>query len=207
MQIFALDIHEVEYIIPVVKNSKFEELIRKLQFDKKKLPIVEENYSVKEQYTNLVIYEDADKDGKIQIFGFITNIDAEVLAKDVYAIVDEYKNRWCIENAHKFQDQFELSTNSTDGVVRFFFFMIGVLFHNFWVLLNLLGNAFGIGGIPLNIMKDIVKAAYGFAAIPHYKHGQRELWVKILLGKNTAVKCCKILSHQYFFSKAITSEW
>jgi len=180
--VFASNVHDVEYIIPVVQNSKFQRLVAELREEKKKLPRIIENYDINDELTNLVIYEDENSKGETEIFGFITNIEADIIAEDVYAIVESYRNRWCIENAHKFQDSFIIPTNSTDGKVRFFFFIVGVLLHNFWVLLNLIGNIFGIGEISLSILKDILSAAYEFAAIPHYKHPQRKLWVKLLLG-------------------------
>jgi len=180
--ILIFNIHKLEYIVPVVKNSKFERLIKEMRNEGKTLPRIIENYVVAEQLTNLVIYEDKNKEGEMEVFGFITNIEVEEISADVHAIIDLYRMRWGIENAHKFHDSFRIKTNSTDGIIRFFFFLLGVIFHNLWVLLNLLAASFGAFEITKDALKDILKMVYGFAAVRSYKHPQRQLWVKILVG-------------------------
>jgi len=89
--------------------------------------------------------------------------------------------------------------------VRYFFFVLTVLLHNFWVLVNLFAQAFSLWKISLSMLKDIAGAILGFAPTPRCKHPQRKLWVAILLGKNTTVKCCMtLLSYLYsFFQKPL----
>lgn len=180
--ITLLNIHKLRYIIPVVKNDRFKRLLEEIQHEGKSLPRIIENYEIGDEITNLVIYEETNSKGENETFGFITNIDAREISKDVWKIVDEYRSRWGIENANKFQDSFRIPTNSTDGMIRFFFFIISAILHNFWVLLTLMAEVFHLIPPSLSSFKDIVKALYGFAPVPHYKHPQRERWVKILIG-------------------------
>jgi len=87
-------------------------------------------------------------------------------------------------------------------LVRYFFFVLSALLHNFWVLMNLFAQTSSLWKISLNMLKDITKAILGFASIPNYKHPQRKLWLTILLGKNTTAKCCAALSFMYSFFKS-----
>lgn len=180
--ILICNIQKIEYVIPAVKNERFQSKIEELHRESKQFPRIIENYEVADEVTNLVLYEEKNSKGKTEVFGFITNINATEIAKDVDAIIELYKMRWGIENAHKYEDKFKISTNSTDGLIRFFFFMLGVIFHNVWVLLRLLAAFFCIAPISLDNMKDILKVMHGLSAAQSYKHPQRELWVKILLG-------------------------
>lgn len=180
--ILICNIKKIEYIIPAVKNERVLSKIEEIRREKKSFPRIIENFEVAEEVTNLVLYEKKNKKGELEVLGFITNIDAREIAEDVNMIIELYRMRWGIENAHKFEDDFKISTNSTDGVIRFFFFLIGVMLHNFWVLLNLLAASFGALKISLNVMKKILSGAFGFCEVKHYKHPQRELWIKILIG-------------------------
>ena len=175
----------VEYVIPAVKNEKFLRLADDLHKERQRFPCVIPDYDISGSQTCLVIYEEKNGEGKSEIFGFITNIDAYEISDDVEAIIELYKLRWGIENAHKYEDRFRISTNSTNGLIRFFFFMIGVIFHNVWVMLNLLAVSLGLPSLSLNVFVDILKRSQGIRGVQSYKHPQRQLWVKILLGKNT----------------------
>ena len=173
---------KIEYIVPAVKNERFQSKVKEIRREKKSFPRIIENYEVAQEVTNLILYEEKNNKGDMEVFGFVTNIDAWEISEDVSMIIELYRMRWGIENAHKFEDDFKISTNSTDGIIRFFFFLLGVILHNFWVLLNLLAASFGALKISLDVMKDILKAVYGFCEVKSYKHPQRELWVKILIG-------------------------
>lgn len=186
--ILLCNIQKMIYLVPAVKNERFQSKIEELRREGKSLPRIIENYEVAEEVTNLVIYEEKNCRREVEVFGFITNIKATEIAKDVDAIVELYRLRWGIENAHKFQDCMRIPTNTTDGLIRFFFFLLGVIIHNLWVLLNLLAESLGIASISLCVVKDILKAAYGIAPTPDYKHSQRELWVRMLLGKTSTKK-------------------
>jgi hypothetical protein len=199
--VLICNIQKIEYVIPAVKNERFQSKVEELRREGKKFPRIIENYEIADEVTNLILYEEKNSKGEIEVFGFITNITADEISDDVNAIIELYRMRWGIENAHKYEDGFRIPTNSTDGVIRFFFFMLGVILHNLWVLLNMLAASFGAVAISLNVMKDILKIMHGLAALQSYKHPQRELWVEILLGKNTTVKCCTMLSHLYSFFK------
>lgn len=180
--IIVCNIRKIVYLVPAVKNERFERLVEGLRKEGKALPRIIENYEIVDEVTNLIIFEEKTSKGEIEVFGFITNMKAVEIAKDVDAIIELYRLRWGIENAHKYEDSFKIPTNSTDGIIRFFFFVIGVILHNLWVLLNLLSESLGTIAISLNLMKDILKVAYGFMMLQSYKHPQRERWVKILLG-------------------------
>jgi len=180
--ILICNIRKIVYIVPAVKNERFERLVEGLRKEGKALPRIIENYEVADEVTNLIIYEEKNSKGEPEIFGFITNMKATEIAKDIDAIIELYRLRWGIENAHKYEDRFRIPTNSADGLIRFFFFVIGVVLHNLWVLLNLLAPVFGVVSISLDVLKDILKAVYGFTALQFYKHPQRERWAKILLG-------------------------
>lgn len=198
--ILLCNAHGKEYVIPVVKNERFKRLIKELQHEGKMLPRIIENYEVDKEVTNLVIYEGTDKNGETQIYGFITNAKAGSISTDVYSICEIYRGRWGIENAHKYHDSFRIPTNCTGGLIRFLFFLIGMLLHNLWVLLNLLSKDCSLIEISLVVLKDILRAFYGFAATPSYKHPQRERWAKILLGKNTTKKQRKSCDFLIFFT-------
>lgn len=182
MIILFCNVADIEYIIPVKKDSKFERLLYELKKEGKKLPRITENYEINKQLTNIVIYEDQNSKGETEIFGFITNISAAKVAKDVYALADFYRRRWAIENANKFQDKFNISTNSTNGVVRFFFFVLTALLHNFWVLLALIAERYNLMEISIRVFKNILRRIFCFDTLHSYKHPQRELWMKILAG-------------------------
>lgn len=183
--ILICNIQKIAYVIPAVKNERFQRKVAELRKEGKKLPIIIEGYEVSDEITNLIIYEEKNSKGDLEVFGFITNVDAVELAKDVDAIIEIYKMRWGIENAHKYEDRLKIPTNSTDGIIRFFFFILGVIAHNIWVLLNSLAESLGAKPISLDMMKDIFRMKYGFVMVQTYKHPQLQLWVKILLGKTT----------------------
>jgi len=176
------NVYKILYIMPVVKNDKVKRLIAEIRREKKSLPRIVENFEVKGEITNLVIYEDTNSKGKKEIFAFVTNIDARVISRDVWKIVEDYRRRWGIENANKFQDSFRIPTNSTDGIIRFFFFAIEAILYNFWVCLTLIAEVFDLTPLSLSAFKNILKALYGFTSAPHYKYLQLQLWVKILIG-------------------------
>lgn len=180
--VLLCNIKEIDFIIPAVKNSRFKRLIRELKTEKKKLPRIIENYEIDKQFANLVIYEDTNSKGKKEIFGFITNKDADKIQEDVYEIVEFYRRRWAIENANKFQDAFSIHTNSTNGLVRYFFFVLSALLQNFWVLINFMRRQIHLCELSLNMFKDILKAVFGLAPLPKYKHAQRKPWLGIVLG-------------------------
>ncbi len=140
--ILICNVQKMGYVIPAVKNDRFQSKVAELRKEGKKLPRIIEDYEVADKITNLIIYEEKNSKGEMEVFGFITNVDARELAKDVDAIIELYRMRWGIENAHKYEDGFRISTNSTDGIIRFFFFLLGVIFHNVWVLLRLLAGYF-----------------------------------------------------------------
>jgi hypothetical protein len=183
--ILICDVQKIAYVVPAVKNEKLLRRIKELCEEGKKFPRIIEGYEVADEITNLILYEEKNSSGEMEIFGFITNLDAREIAENVDAIIELYRLRLAVENAHKFQDGFQISTNSTNGVVRFFFFLLGVIFHNCWVLLRLLATSFGAVPISIDSLKDILKAAYGLSTPLSYKDPQRQLWVKILLGRNT----------------------
>lgn len=182
--VLICNIQKIAYVVPAVKNEKLKRHIKELKKEGKKFPRIIEGYEIADEITNLILYEEKNKDGKSEVFGFITNLDVKEIAKNVDTIIELYRLRWGVENAHKFHDRFWISTNSTNGVIRFFFFLLGVIFHNLWVLLRLLAAVFGAAVLSIDVMKDILREAYELNSPLSYKHKQRELWLDILIGKD-----------------------
>jgi putative transposase len=180
--IFLCNYFNIDYIIPAKKDSKVERKIEELKKAEKKFPIIVENYEIEDQLTNLLLMEDKNDKGEPIIYGFITNIEVEKFRNDPEIISECYRKRWDIENANKFQDAFNIHTNSTNGLVRYFFFVLTVLLHNFWVLVNLFGKTYALGTVSLTLIKEVACAMLGLAPAPLFKHAQRKLWVEILLG-------------------------
>jgi len=199
---FACDVYGIEFIFPKKKDEKILRWIAEYKRDGKKFPRIIENYEIENYPVNVLLMEEENSKGEKEIYGYATNIEAKEIQKDPYAISEYYKQRWAIENANKFQDSFNIHTNSTNGLVRYFFFVLSALLHNFWVLMNLFAQTSSLWKVSLNMLKDITKAILGFASIPNYKHPQRKLWLTILLGKNTTAKCCAALSFMYSFFKS-----
>lgn len=176
--IFLCNFLDIDYIIPVVKNSRFNRWLKTF----KRFPRIEINWEVNDELTNLLLFEETNSKDEKEIFGFITNIEPDNIKENPDEIINFYRRRWAIENANKFQDAFNIHTNSTNGIVRYFFFVLTALLYNFWVLARLLAEVFSLCKISLNMFKDICKTLFGFAIAPKYKHAQHKLWLGILLG-------------------------
>lgn len=202
---FICDVYGIEFIFPKKKDEKIQRWIAEYKAEGKKFSRIIENYEIDNYPVNVLLMEEENSKGEKEIYGYATNIEAKEIQKDPEAISEYYRQRWAIENANKFQDAFNIHTNSTNGLMRYFFFVLSVLLHNFWVLVNLFAHTFSLWKISLCMLKDIVRAILGFAPKPCYKHPQRKLWIAILLGKNTTVRCCMVLPYLYsFFSKVIS---
>lgn len=127
-----------KYLIPVKQDSKFKKCVERC----KEFPAVVEGWMVKnadgeEIETNLVILEEVKREEK-HIYGYVTNISKSFFKENAFVLSDLYSKRWGIETTHRVEDNFRIKTTSKDGVVRYFFFVIGVLLYNLWILLNLL---------------------------------------------------------------------
>ena len=81
--------------------------------------------------------EDEEKE-KRRFHGYFTNLPKDRYKDEVDIVVQLYRKRWGIETAHRLQDKFRIKTTSVNGIVRYFFFVIGVLLYNMWVFVNLL---------------------------------------------------------------------
>lgn len=196
----------IQFVVPVVKNDKFQRLVADLRKDKTSFPCVIADYDVAGSETCLALYEDENDDGRVEVFGFITNMDKDDVSKDIDSIIELYKMRWGVENAHKYEDKFRIPTNSDDGLVRFFFFIMGAMFHNFWVLLSLLASSFGASKLSISVFIDIMKCFFVIREAEHYKHPQRELWIGVLLGKNTT-KRDRVFGKNMLICSAITESY
>ncbi len=175
------DSYGIECIMPKKKDSKFERWIDTFKREDKKFPRIIENYEIREYPTNVLVMEETNTKGQKEIYGYVTNIDINRFRGDVEMISDYYRQRWAIENANKFQDAFNIHTNSTNGLVRYFFFVLTALLHNFWVLVNLFAKVFSLWDVSLNMIKEVMKLIFCFSPTPDYKHAQRKLWLNILL--------------------------
>lgn len=179
---FLCNVDSIEFLFPKKKDEKIQRWIATYKRDGKKFPRIIENYELGDHYVNVLLMEEANSRGEKEIYCYATNIEAGEIQKDPEAISEYYKERWAIENANKYQDAFNIHTNSTNGLVRYFFFVLTVLLHNFWVLVNLFASTFSLWKVSLNMVKDAIKAILGFFNVSHYRHVQRKLWVKILVG-------------------------
>lgn len=168
----------IKFIVPGKKDCKVRARIEEYRREKKTFPRIIENYEVNGYPVNLLLLEDEKGSGKI--YGFLTNIDATEIQKDPYAIAKAYRERWAIENANKYQDVFNIHTNCRDGILRYLFFAITVLLHNFWVLANMVAPTLGLKPISLSFFKKCIEAAVSHLPRPRSKCPQRERWAAVL---------------------------
>lgn len=177
----------IEFIIPSKKDEKFERMMRSIIEQKKRdgllmqFPYVVQDYPLGEEFVTQIVFEEKNSKGEKEIHAYITNRKLADIKADPYAVQEDYSERWAIENANKFQDSFNIHTNCTNGIVRFFFFALTLLLHNFWVLVNLFTRYIpGCLKLSLRIFKEIISAILGIAPMPHYKHVQRKPWAFLL---------------------------
>lgn len=137
----------LKFIIPA-KDT--EEIKRSKKLYQNKLPCVVDyvmTSSKGEQVkVKLALVERVDKKGKKVIYGFITNIvwEAEEVAEC-------YGFRWGIETNHRERNDFLAWTTSQSYELRYLYYLIAVMLHNIWMLVNmiLIRTVYGISGNPV----------------------------------------------------------
>lgn len=136
--IASLQSDRYRYVIPADHDSKFERKTKEVQkFPARFIDWQMANAKKEVAETDLVVIERFDKEGKRMLHGFLTNLPKSCYEEEVEDLARLYSRRWGIETAHREEDQFRLKTTSVNGVVRYLFFVIGVLIYNLWVELNL----------------------------------------------------------------------
>ena len=187
----------IEFIIPSKKDEKFMRMMESITEQKKRnrlpmvFPYVIADYPLRDQLVTQVVFREKSNYGNYELHAYITNRPLVKIKEDPYAVQEDYRERWAIENANKFQDAFNIHTNSANGLVRFLFFALTLLLHNFWVLVNLLAPSFSFSQISLSLFKEMLAAVLGFVSRRHYKHTQRERWAAFLGCASTSAKIQK----------------
>ena len=126
------------YVIPADHDGKFERKTKEVQkFPARFIDWQMANAKKEIVETDLVVLERFDREGKRTLHGFLTNLPKSYYEKDAEDLAMLYSRRWGIETAHREEDQFRVKTTLVDGIVRYLFFVVGVLIYNLWVELNL----------------------------------------------------------------------
>ena len=175
------DVEGIEFIVPNTADSKTQRWIGELRKEHKHFPRIVENFEVNDYPVNLLLLE--DEDGRGEIYGFLTNRKAAEIKKDPYAVAEDYRNRWAIENANKYQDAFNIPTNCRDGIVRYLFFAMTLLLHNFWVLATMIAPGICLPPPTISFFKECILTTLLQLPRLRSKNPQRERWAAVLGGK------------------------
>jgi len=152
---------KIRFIMPAPHDCKFERLVEPEQ----KLPAVfwgwqMQNAAKETVQVNLVVTaEFVEGDGGRlvrRLCGFFTNIPADEWRDKPEKIAEWYGMRWGIETAHRCEDEFRIKSTSVSGIVRYLYFVIGMLVYDLWVYLNLLFCE-DIDGFKITVKKDFIR--------------------------------------------------
>lgn len=126
------------FVTPVDHDGKFE---RKTD-EVKGFPAIFNGWQVTNSdketvQVDLVVLEKLDREKKRVLHGYFTNLPKDYYEKDPGMLAKLYSRRWGIETSHRVEDRFRVYTTCLSGIVRYLFFVIGVLLYNLWVELNL----------------------------------------------------------------------
>jgi len=82
--------------------------------------------------TTLVICKQIGKDpnGKLLDWIFASNINFKTRVEYVYY----YKRRWQIETNYRVEDESRIKSKSTNYLIRYFYFLVSLLLHLFWIV-------------------------------------------------------------------------
>lgn len=129
--------YKLKFIIPAPDTPEIKKL---KELYKGKLPIVVEHTMTsatgKQVSVKLALIERKNKRGEKVVYGFITNLDW--LAED---IAEYYRKRWGIETNNRMRNKFLAMTTSQRYELRFLYYLIAVMLHNVWVLLNFIASS------------------------------------------------------------------
>ena len=133
------DTHPIQYVIGKRANSNEDSInIKEIIED----PVYDSRIEHCEAWHNgrmhklsiiyLPGYDESDSDG-YSIF----TVNGWVDSDRAQALVEQYRQRWTIENQYKsIKEEFLPQTASKDYRIRFLYFVIGVILHNVWRLAN-----------------------------------------------------------------------
>ena len=82
--------------------------------------------------TTIVVCKQIGKDcnGNLLDWIFASNINFRTRAEYVYY----YKRRWQIETNYRVEDEARIKSKSTSYLIRYFYFLVGLLLHMFWIV-------------------------------------------------------------------------
>lgn len=82
--------------------------------------------------TTIVICKQIGKDnnGKLLDWIFASNINFRTRAEYVFY----YKRRWQIETNYRVEDESRIKSKSTNYLIRYFYFLVSLLFHMLWIV-------------------------------------------------------------------------
>jgi hypothetical protein len=152
---------KTRFIMPAPHDCKFERLVEPGQ----KFPAVfwgwpMQNADKETVQVDLVVTEEFVEDGNGQrvrrLCGFFTNIPKEEWMDEPEKIAEWYGMRWGIETAHRCEDEFRIKSTSVNGIVRYLYFVVGMLVYNLWVYLNLL-FCDNIDKFKIVVKKDVIR--------------------------------------------------
>ena len=116
------------YIMPIARNNKIIEFMRKAEGSKSR---IFKDYLHGSEKTNLVIVE--DEEGKKVVFSTNWDINENI----TQYLFKYYSRRWNIENTFRsLVHDFRIKTTSTNYQIRLFDFLYSSLLYNLWIIVN-----------------------------------------------------------------------
>jgi len=152
---------KILFVMPKDHDSKFNRLVAEV----KAFPAVFNGWQTQNKdgetvETDLIVLEKMvqRKDGTVekQHHGFFTNLPRKFYEEDPEKIAELYRKRWGIETSHRCEDEFRIKSTSKNGIVRYLYFLIGVLVYNLWVYLNL-QLCVDVENFRIQVKKDVMK--------------------------------------------------
>ena len=156
---------KIHFITPAVQDDKFKRwtaavekfpaLFRGWQMQNDAKETVEIDLIVTEEFFE-------NKEGKLErrLCGFFTNLPEKIYRDNPEIIAEMYGRRWGIETAHRCEDEFRIKSTSVSGIVRYLYFVVGMLVYNLWVYLNLLFCE-NVAEFRITVKKDVVRLLCG----------------------------------------------
>lgn len=136
-----LEANKIKYIILVPeKKGKIKEYVEQTsEFGKYRheMKYLKEKSAWKPKTTIVVCKQiGTDKNGKLMDWIFASNIKFRTRAEYVYY----YKRRWQIETNYRVEDEARIKSKSTNYLIRYFYFLISMLLHMFWIVHKNIGH-------------------------------------------------------------------
>lgn len=130
-----LEASKIKYIILVPeKKGKIKEYLRETkELGKYKHQMkYSKDKSCWKPKTTIVICKQIGKDnnGNLLDWIFASNINFRTRAEYVYY----YKRRWQIETNYRVEDEARIKSKSTNYMIRYFYFLVSLLLHTFWIV-------------------------------------------------------------------------